>query len=272
MTGDLVEHVLEERHTDGEARLAGAIEIDGDLDTGFRCCALRKPYVRTSTAPLIVGRKGAHYRRKRPGADMRRARWTASCRKLVVQPPRCRPCTDGKCLRPCASCSPPGAANCSAGGSDPHLRAGHAHQPAGSRAAEGTRLFEHLPRRQCRSPAPATGCAEHGGRGAGACGAPGSGPHRHGGGQRGGQDPPVHPHRLCPAQHGRAARAAPTHPRARHQHAGRHGDAGTPDRRAAGRGVRGRRHRLRSAHHALLVALFNFMQGKELAGGERALG
>ncbi len=40
VTGDLVEHVLEERHTDGEARLAGAIEIDGDLDLGFQGVAL----------------------------------------------------------------------------------------------------------------------------------------------------------------------------------------------------------------------------------------
>ncbi len=40
VTGDLVEHVLQEGHADGEARLAGAIQIDGDLDLGFQGVAL----------------------------------------------------------------------------------------------------------------------------------------------------------------------------------------------------------------------------------------
>ena len=40
VAGDLVEHVLQEGHADGEARLAGAIEIDGDLDLGFQGVAL----------------------------------------------------------------------------------------------------------------------------------------------------------------------------------------------------------------------------------------
>ncbi|MNJ61633.1 hypothetical protein D3C77_574330 [compost metagenome] len=36
MAGDLVEHVLQERHADGETRLAGAIQVDRNLDAGFQ--------------------------------------------------------------------------------------------------------------------------------------------------------------------------------------------------------------------------------------------
>ncbi len=40
VTGDLVEHVLEKGHADGESRLAGAIQIDRGLDLGFQGIAL----------------------------------------------------------------------------------------------------------------------------------------------------------------------------------------------------------------------------------------
>ena len=36
MAGDLVEHVLEERHADIEACLASTIQVDRDLDLGFQ--------------------------------------------------------------------------------------------------------------------------------------------------------------------------------------------------------------------------------------------
>src|SRR5690606_40331009 len=71
VAGDLVEHVLEEGHADGEVRLAGAIEIDRRLDAGFQGVAfderltfdhdqLRK---RTEGAvDVFHSPKGAHYR------------------------------------------------------------------------------------------------------------------------------------------------------------------------------------------------------------------
>ncbi|MNC17940.1 hypothetical protein D3C75_658330 [compost metagenome] len=40
VAGDLVEHVLEEGYTDVESGLAGAIQIDGNLDLGFQGIAL----------------------------------------------------------------------------------------------------------------------------------------------------------------------------------------------------------------------------------------
>ncbi|MCY1283511.1 hypothetical protein D9M70_323920 [compost metagenome] len=36
VAGDLVEHVLKERHADIEARLASAIQVDRNLDLGFQ--------------------------------------------------------------------------------------------------------------------------------------------------------------------------------------------------------------------------------------------
>ncbi len=148
------------------------------------------------------------------------------------------------------------------GGSGAHLRTGHPHQPAGARAAEGARLLEHLPQRQRGPSASAAGRAQPGSRGAGARRAPGSGSHRSGRRQQCRQDPPVHPHRLCPAQPRRAAHTTPAHPRARHRHAGRHGDAGAADRRAAGGGVRSGRHRRRPGHHALPGGTVQFHAGQ----------
>ncbi len=67
MTGDLVEHVLEERHTDIEARLTGAIQVDRDLDLGLQGVALDECLERSAitSSTKLPTEKGQHYRRAR---------------------------------------------------------------------------------------------------------------------------------------------------------------------------------------------------------------
>src|SRR5690606_13161491 len=64
MTGDLVEHVLEEGHANVELGLAGAIQVDRDLDLGLQGVALDgcRTFGHLQLHRLLTG-KGRHYRR-----------------------------------------------------------------------------------------------------------------------------------------------------------------------------------------------------------------
>src|SRR5690606_3372068 len=115
VASDLVEHVLEERHADGESRLAGAIQIDSGLDLGFQGVALYAS--RTfghPTAPLIRGAKRGTGEAKHrcPGMAPAAGLHLAGICAFTCKGPA--PCTDGKCPPHYASCWRPGAANCSA--------------------------------------------------------------------------------------------------------------------------------------------------------------
>ncbi|MNF96228.1 hypothetical protein D3C84_790100 [compost metagenome] len=64
VTGNLIEHVFEERHANSELGLARAIQVDRDLDLGLQGIALDgcRTFGHHQLHRIVV-RKGRHYRR-----------------------------------------------------------------------------------------------------------------------------------------------------------------------------------------------------------------
>jgi hypothetical protein len=86
VTGDLVQHVLKERHTDIESGLSGAIEVDRALIWVSRVLrstdALRSTI--TSSAKSL-GEKGSHYRPRTRQLETRMTYGKAGLRGITLQ-------------------------------------------------------------------------------------------------------------------------------------------------------------------------------------------